>query len=75
MYLTYVFSIHVIEETKAVGRRVGDAVGVFRRYVEKRAYEPCLVPFLPWSRRLNVHVESLKNRDTLTDIKRVLLVR
>lgn len=63
-YLTYVFSIHVIEETEAVGWRVGDAVRVFGCYVEKRAYKSRLVSFLPWPRCLDVHVESLNNRDT-----------
>lgn len=49
MYLTYVFSIHVVEEAEAVRRRVGDTVRVFRCYVEKRTHEPRLVTFLPWS--------------------------
>lgn len=48
MELTYVFSIHVVEEAEAVGRRVGDAVRVLGRHVEKRTHEPSLVPFLPW---------------------------
>lgn len=49
MRLTYVFSIHVVEEAEAVGRRVGDTVRVFRSYVEKRAHKPSLVAFLSWS--------------------------
>lgn len=64
MRLTYVFSIHVVEEAEAVGRRVGDTVRVFRSYVEKRAHKPSLVAFLSWSRSLDVHVETLKHRDT-----------
>lgn len=62
MQLTYVFSIHVVEEAEAVGRRVGDAVRVFRCNVEKWTNKTCLVPFLPWPRCLNVHVETLKHR-------------
>lgn len=46
MCLTYVFSIHVVEEAEAVGGWVCDTVRVLRCYVEKRTYEPCLVPFL-----------------------------
>lgn len=49
MYLTYMFSIHVVEEAEAVGRWVGDAVRVFRCHVEKWTHEPRLVPFLSWS--------------------------
>lgn len=52
------FSVHVVEEAEAVGGRVGDAVRVFGCYVEKRAEEARLVPFLPRPRRLNVHVET-----------------
>lgn len=58
------FSIHVVEEAEAVGRRVGDTVRVFRSYVEKRAYKPSLVSFLSRSGCLDVHVETLKHRDT-----------
>lgn len=58
MRRTYMFSVHVVEEAEAVGGRVGDAVRVFGCYVEKRAEEPRLVPFLPRPRRLNVHVET-----------------
>lgn len=46
MELTYVFAIHVVEEAEAVGRRVGDAVRVFGRHIEKWTHEPSLVPFL-----------------------------
>lgn len=44
--LTYVFPIHVVEEAKAVGRWIGDTIRVFRCYVEKWTYKPCLVSFL-----------------------------
>lgn len=63
-FLTYVFPIHVVEEAEAVGRGVGDTVGVFRCYIEKRAHKPGLFTLLPWSRCLNVHVEPWKNRST-----------
>lgn len=43
------FSIHVVEEAEAVGRRVGDAVWVFGRHIEKWTHKPSLVPFLPRS--------------------------
>lgn len=49
LYLTYMFSIHVIEEAEAVSRRVGDTVRVFRCHVEKRTDEPGLVSFFSWS--------------------------
>lgn len=61
MELTYVFAIHVVEEAEAVGRRVGDAVRVFGRHIEKWTHEPGLVPFLSRPRCLDVHVETLKD--------------
>lgn len=55
------FSIHVVEESEAVGGWIGDTVRVFRRHVEKWTYKPGLVPFLAWPRCLDVHVETLKH--------------
>lgn len=52
------FSIHVVEEAEAVGRRVGDAVRVFGSYIEERTDEARLVPLLTWPRCLDVHVEA-----------------
>lgn len=60
--LTYMFSIHVVEEAEAVGRRVGDAVRVFGRHIEKWTHKPSLVPFLPRSRCFDVHVETLRRK-------------
>lgn len=63
MELTYVFSIHVVEEAEAVGRRVGDAVRVFGGHIKKWTHEPSLVPFLSRPRCLDVHVETLKDTE------------
>jgi len=62
--LTYVLAVHVVEEAEAVGGRVGDAVRVFGGDVEERTYEPRLVAVVARPRRLNVHVETFKHRNT-----------
>lgn len=56
------FPVHVVEEAKAIGGRVVDAVRVFGCDVEKGAYKPCLIAFFTWPGCLNIHVETLKKQ-------------
>lgn len=58
IWLTDMFPVHVVIEAKAVCRRVGDPVRIFRCHVEGGAQQTGLVAFFTGSGGLDIHIET-----------------